>query len=494
MSSGLDIRYTAEPTAVRFHASEAFVRGLRGPIGSGKSVACVAELLGRAIRQAPDEAGVRRSRFAAVRNTYPELKTTTIKTFQDWIPDEVCPLRWGAPIDGTLQVPLDDGTRVEAEFLFIALDRAEHVKKLLSLELTGAWLNEAREINLAIVDGVTSRVGRYPRKGVAPITWSGVIMDTNPPDDDHWWYRIFEQQDFSDPVLSEMREHGWAWEQFVQPPALLRVEGEGGRVRWLPNPVAENVQHQQLGYDYWRRMLFGKSEQWIKVYVAGEYGTIQDGKPVYPEWAESVHLRDQDYTPASGSRIILGWDYGLTPACAFMHLTERGVLEVFDELTSSRMGIQGFTEQVNLTLAQRYPGVVVEREYGDPAGQASAQTDERSCFDIQRAAGRNPQAGASNLTERLEGVRWFLARMVDGEPGLRLSPRCKHLRKGFNGGYRYRRLAVSYDERYTEKPDKNEYSHVHDALNHAAGVLARAGRVAPVETQPRAQWRRTARG
>lgn len=490
MGEALCIDYEAEPTAARFHASNAFVRGLRGPIGSGKSVSCVAELLRRAIEQAPDAQGIRPSRWAVVRNTYPELKTTTIKTFTDWVPDALCPLRWGAPIDGTLRLPLADGTRVEAEFWFIALDRPEHVKKLLSLELTGAWGNEARELAVAIRDGLTSRVGRYPPKRRAPLTWSGVIFDTNPPDDDHWWYAIFEDQDPNDPMVAEAAEQGWQWEQFVQPPALLRRAGDDGRLRWEPNPAAENVRHQPLGYEYWQRMLVGKSPQWIRVYVEGQYGTVQDGKPVYPEYTEALHLRETNYTPPPGSDIILGWDYGLTPACAFMHLTPRGVLEVFDEATSSRMGIAGFTAQVNLHLAAAYPRCNVVTEYGDPAGAAAAQTDERSCFDIQRELGRNIQPGAQNLTERLEGVRWFLTRVVDGQAGLRLSPRCSMLRKGFAGGYRYRRLAVNYDERYTEKPDKNAYSHPHDALNHAVGVLAKAGRTEPVVMPPRISWRR----
>ena len=39
-----DIKYRAEKTALRFHRSEAFVRGLMGPIGSGKSVACTEEI------------------------------------------------------------------------------------------------------------------------------------------------------------------------------------------------------------------------------------------------------------------------------------------------------------------------------------------------------------------------------------------------------------------------------------------------------------------
>ena len=40
-----EINYTASPTMVRFHNSDAFVRSLFGPIGSGKSVACVIEML-----------------------------------------------------------------------------------------------------------------------------------------------------------------------------------------------------------------------------------------------------------------------------------------------------------------------------------------------------------------------------------------------------------------------------------------------------------------
>ena len=59
-----------------------------------------------------------------------------------------------------------------------------------------------------------------------------------------------------------------------------------------------------------------------------------------------------------------------------------------------------------------------------------------------------------------------LNRMVDGEAGLLLSPSCKMLRKGFSGGYAYKRVRVTGDERYHDKPDKNAYSHPHDALQY----------------------------
>ena len=69
------------------------------------------------------------------------------------------------------------------EVLFRALDRPADVKKLLSLELTGAWVNEAREVPKAIIDGLQGRVGRYPSMREGGCTWSGLMMDTNPPPD-----------------------------------------------------------------------------------------------------------------------------------------------------------------------------------------------------------------------------------------------------------------------------------------------------------------------
>ena len=46
-----------------------------------------------------------------------------------------------------------------------------------------------------------------------------------------------------------------------------------------------------------------------------------------------------------------------------------------------------------------------------------------------------------------------------------IDPKCINLIKGFDGGYHYRRMQVS-GERYDEKPNKNRFSHVHDALQY----------------------------
>src|SRR6056300_1226734 len=83
------LNYQASPTLADFHASNAFVRGVKGPIGSGKSVGCCLEIFIRAKQQHPSIDGKRRTRWAVVRNTGPELETTTIKTWLDWFPEAV---------------------------------------------------------------------------------------------------------------------------------------------------------------------------------------------------------------------------------------------------------------------------------------------------------------------------------------------------------------------------------------------------------------------
>ncbi len=164
---GLDLDFTTSPTVWKFLNDDAFFRGLLGPVGSGKSYACAAEVMLRAVKQpvSPKD-GVRYSRFVVVRNSYPELRTTTIKTWLELFPENVFgPMRWSPPITHHIKLPArGDAAGIDCEVIFLALDQPKDIRKLLSLELTGGWCNEARELPLAVIQGLTHRVGRYPTK------------------------------------------------------------------------------------------------------------------------------------------------------------------------------------------------------------------------------------------------------------------------------------------------------------------------------------------
>lgn len=476
------VRYDPSPTLRQFHASNALVRGIRGPFGSGKSVGCCWEIWSRACEQHAQEDKVRRSRWVVTRNTYGELTSTTIKTWLDWFPEErFGKMVHGAPITHLCKWPLKDGTSVELEVLFLALDRPDHLKKLLSLEVTGAWMNEAREQPKAILDGLTGRVGRYPRAQDGGATWSGVIMDTNPPDDDHWWYLLAELTKpagfafFSQPAGDSDEAENLDW--LLQTPESMKF------------PVGHPMRRSQ-GSIYYERLKGGKTDEWIKVYVKGQYGSVHDGKPVYPEYNDTLHVKE--INPIPSLRLDIGMDFGLTPAAVITQTDAKGRLLILDELCGEDMAIRQFLQDVLIPqLVKVYPQWWNRRHekeaqilvFGDPAGSQRAQTDEKTCFEEVTAAGLRVRPARTNaFLARRGAVAWFLSKLSGGQPAFLMDPCCKVLRKGFNGGYKYRRLQVVGEERFTEEPAKNGYSHPHDALQY---VALEGGGVQAMREQPR---------
>lgn len=467
--------------AAEFHKSDAFVRGLMGPVGSGKSSACCMEIVYRALKQRP-YATVRRSRWAVIRNTYPELKSTTIKTFQTWFPENVATFKWDAPITATINIPnIGDGTRLELEVLFLALDKPSETGKLRSLELTGGWINECSEVPKEIFDMLTQRVGRYPSKTKGGPSWTGVILDTNPPDDDHWYYRLAEE------------DRPPNYEFFRQPGALYLDHTKGDSVeKYQPNPDAENIHNLPHGYNYYLNQLGGKGDDWINVFLLGNYGTTSDGKPVYPEFNDKIHTADEPLQPILGLPLILGWDFGLTPACVIMQQTPKGQILVLKELVSEDMGIRQFaSDVVKPVLMNEFSGFKWIST-ADPAGQIRAQTDERTCLQELLEIGIATEAASTNdWLPRRESVAFFLTKMADGQPGFLLDPRCRQLRRGFNGRYRYERLKTSGSARYRDRPVKDEMSHIQDALQYAC-LRVRSGlaqtRARPVVTASNKGW------
>ena len=153
-------------------------------------------------------------------------------------------------------------------------------------------------------------------------------------------------------------------------------------------------------------------------------------------------------------------------------VTPDGRWLILDELCGDDIGFSTFADCVLELCAERFDGYKFE-DYGDPAGaQRSAMTAdkaEKTCFDILQGKGIGIQLGGQNLTIRLESVRKPLNTLREGKPQFQISPRCEMLRKGFLGRYQYRRVKVSGSaERYHDEPEKNEYSHPHDALQYVA--------------------------
>jgi hypothetical protein len=355
---------------------------------------------------------------------------------------------------------------LDLEVIFLALDRPEDVKKLLSLELTGIWVNEAREIPKSIIDACTMRVGRYPSMREGGASWSGVICDTNAPEEDHWWAIMSGEVPIPDHIPREqatMLVKPDNWKFFVQPPAMKEHINERKEITsYSLNKDAENKKNI-LG-TYYPNLIRGKTKNWIDVYVMNRLGLIQEGKPVYPDFVTETHLAEEEIPIAIGVPLYVGIDFGLTPSAVFGQKV-RGRWLVQAEIVAIDMGVVRFAELLRQEIATRFSGLDVYI-YGDPAGDFRAQTDESTPFQILRGAGLKAVPAPSNSVDlRLEAVASQLTKMSEGLPAFLIDRRCQTLLKGFQGGYCYRRMQVS-GERYDDKPDKNMYSHIHDALQY----------------------------
>lgn len=454
--------YPPGPVAKAFLKDDSFIVGIRGPFGSGKSTAAIMKLIVNFQKQPRGADGWVRRRTAIIRNTYPELRTTTMKSWHQWIPQHTGKWREAGPPTHHI---IDHERKSDWEVLFVALDRPDDVAKLLSMELSDAWINEAREIPKAIIDGLTGRVGRFPAAWQAECFNAQILMDTNPPDTDHWWCVLAEQDTSNEKnraLVYSMKEA----EELLKAKKILRPDQNLMTFYSQPSGRAANAENlRNLRAGYYEFQMGGKDPDWIKVYIDGEYGFVMDGLPVFPEFRRSTHVKAVSMVPGIGAR--LGFDFGLTPAATLSQRMANGRWIVLDEFVSERMGVVTFANELATKLRADWPGIKIVSARGDPAGDAETP-DEKTCFQILRAAGFEiaDPAPTQDPVRRREAVAYLLTTIVDGEPAMLIHPRCNVLIKGMSGGYHRKRLLVAGEIKYRSVPDKNQYSHVCEALEY----------------------------
>lgn len=468
----LTFDFSSSPTAWSFLQDDAFVRGLLGPVGSGKSYTCCSEIMRRALGQRPSPRdNIRYSRWAIVRNSYPELRTTTIKTWKELFPENLWgEMRWSPPITHHIRLPVrEEAAGLDCEVIFLALDQPKDVRKLLSLELTGAFVNEARELPKAVIDGLTMRVGRFPTASDGGPTWRGVIMDTNPVDSDHWWYVLAEKERITG---------DYPWRFYSQPGGMIEfdvgdlapedAEKEGAVFAagkwWRPNPARENKRNLVKGY--YEQMMIGKNLDWIRCYVGGQYTYVQEGKPVTPEYDDAMMSGDVSFDPDLPLQI--GLDFGLTPAAAIGQRSVDGQWRILHEIVTFDMGLERFGQQLRADVAAKFSGAREVIVWGDPAGAKRDEIYEVTAFEYLKTIGFLARPTATNdFKTRREAMAAPMQRLVRGKPGIIVSRHCTRTRKALAGGYYFKRESIGGgQERFKDVPVKNDHSHIADAFGY----------------------------
>lgn len=444
-----ELKYNCGPVALKFHHDKmSRVKLLIGPFGTGKTTsAAYDQIMCQSKRVKPGKDGVKRSRFAVVRNSYPMLRDTTIKTVLDWFP----PLYFGKynSTEKQYKVRMEDR---EIEILFRALDIDKDVRNLLSLELTGAWVDEAREIGQSIFKGLLGRVGRFPSMkdfdGEEPFVFPvQVVLTTNYPSREHWLYQDFVANPIDGYKIYEQTQE-------------------------------ENKHNLRSGYYEDLEKDYADRPDLLQTLVRGQWGVTVRGKKVYPEWISSFHVAPVQILPfvlnglagGKNTTIVRGWDNtGLSPACVVTYINSLGQWYVFKEFCGSDIGIVDFGDMVKVWCAENLTGKIVYRDIGDPAGRNRDSIKKSPHEYLKTECGIIIEDGIQTFKVRRESVAGRLNKQINGNAALLVDPACIRLIDGFDGGYAYPEIGNS--GYFKTEPSKNDYSHCHDALQYPASRL-----------------------
>jgi len=475
-----DIVYDAPPTCAAFMKSEAFGRIIAGPVGSGKTTACLFELFRRSCEQAPAHDGIRYTRFAIVRQTLKQLKDTVLKDIVSWLKG-VAEYKVS---DNTIYISIGD---VRSEWLLIPLETPEDQRRLLSMQLTGAWMSESIEMDVGIISPLAGRLGRYPSGNLGSPTWFGWIADTNMPAEGSDWHKLMALD--TPPDVQVFIQPG-GMEPEAENLEYLTQTDETIKLR-LDVPEERELRRKQ-GRTYYERFIRSNSPDWCKRYVHAQYGDDPSGTAVHREsFKHSFHVAGE-LEPVSAFPLIVGQDFGRDPCAVICQLDHKGRFLVLEEIIAEDIGLELQIERLlRPRLAQtRYLGksVVV---IGDPSGVNKDSIYEENSFDVLKRSGFMAFPAPTNDPDaRIRAVDAFLLGQRDGGAAFLIDGgRCPTLVRALNGGYRYARTRAGVRK---PKPDKNSYSHIADALQYAC-LAAHGGMTSMLAARMQARGRRSDR-
>lgn len=424
------------PTIDAFHHSTAEIRCIVGPVGSGKTTAATWEMMMYITIHMKQKFGIKRTRWVVIRNTYGELIDSTQKTVFEWF-------GWGkySKQEKTYRLRLPQpNSDCNIEVLFRSCDRPEDMKKFKSLELTGYWIDESIEVEESVKRMLKTRIGRFPPK--CPTRWG--IETTNPPDVEHPTYSNF---------------------QWIEPPPgpMPTKEPLAGHFGFWQPPY-ENLKHLKAGYYDALRLDYADNPDWVAMYIEGKPGVIISGRSVYNNFQRRVHVAQ---SPLLWERqpLYRGWDNsGNTPACVVVSVPTPMQAHILREFHTDKQNIVDFTDRVKNECNMDFPGADYE-DWGDPAGENRFSGREREFVSnaqlMRDECDIHVYPSEQNPIVRVSSVEKMLGRIV----GMIIDPSCTRLINGFMGGYCFPPSPGIIGE-FGQKPLKNKYSHIHDALQY----------------------------
>ena len=371
---------------------------------------------------------------AMVRDTWENLRRTTLATFFEEFPPGVC----GSWHETNKEWTWAEGI-AKGKIMWFGMDSNEDAHKFQSLVV--GWIGMDEVAPATDSGGIPETVfdlglQRLRQPGQQ---WYGMKLASNNSDDTHWGYRRFV-----DPGTSTFK-------------------------LWQP-AFAENLRNLPPGYYERLRNSLSHRPDLIARFIDGSFGFQQIGAAVTPQFNDKIHLAN-GLIPIRGHELVLLWDFGLNPTCIISQVTPLGHWNVLQSFVGEQIGVTELIEDiVKPTLKQRYDGFRW-RHIGDPNGSMREQSSSKNTAvaAIRRDLGGAWRGGMVSAWEGTECLRAVLSRMINGRGVVQIDR--QHAREvwlALRGGWHYAERASGL-----LSPDavKDKHSHPGDAMRYGASRL-----------------------
>lgn len=477
------------PIADGFVRARGFIVGIIGPVGSGKTMAALQKGLRLAAQQKgvarEDGVIVRKARIGVIRESYPSLQSTTLKSWFRIVPEAEGTFSWKAPFTHKFtKILRREGNRrdgrvlevLDCEFEFRAIGDLSVEEACRGWEVNAVIIDEADLQPESLVPFLTGRVGRFSDLDPSLVVDPQIILSMNMPDiENHIYTLLFDESSEALGLTAEEAEILQSTlgdrkliEKFVQP---------GGR-----EPDAENLHNLPGGRGYYVLQVAANraTPGYVDRMVDNKPVPIQHGQAVNAGFAYTAHVRPTNWDPRR--KLIVGVDQGLFAAAVALQRDWDNAIRTLAECVNTTKGERGqtqllkvgptaFAKRVKRMLSEHFPDITADmiRVVADPAAFAAKDREDNEhdwLLAFQKELGLKVHKAKTNSAGLRNQAIWTAQDVRDGYS---VDPRCKHLIKAHSGGYRYQKAETKTGEvRAAPEIADTIYTHVADAEQYAA--------------------------
>lgn len=480
MSDARQVLTSPGPVADAFMRSDAFICGIIGPVGSGKTMAALQKGLRIAAMQGGKRNAqgvlVRKARVGIIRESYPSIDSTILKSWFNIIPREYGHFSGKAPYTHSFAKVLKrdaDGQPVdilEVEYEFRAIGDQTVEQACRGWEVIVVIVDEADLQPPELAAFLTGRVGRG-QMDPDLVKLPTIILSLNMPDIDNHAYQLLVERDMSwlteddRDALGKVLNGRKLIDCFIQP---------GGM-----EPEAENLHNLPGGRGYYVIQVAANRHRpgYVDRMVHNKPVPLMFGLPVNPGFVHREHVGKVTWDRRF--KLIVGVDQGNFCAAVEGFRNEYGQIRTCGEVVNTapdgrsllKVGPSFFGKKLRSYLLGKYPGLRPEhiRVVGDPAMFLASDSpkdvqDWRIAF--QSALGFPVHRAKTNKAALRNEAIWK-AQAERG--GYLVDDSARHLIRAHSGGYRWQKETLGTGETRGDLTIADTvYTHVADAEQYMA--------------------------